>query len=126
MSSYCRHRHPDGGGGGLTDKESIAHGAVGAYVYWAYFEGVGGPAVLSMILISLAFSQGSQVASNYWISYWSDHKETIPGLPTGIAVYSALGVVQILIYAVTAFAIILASQRASRYFHKGLIARLMR
>lgn len=78
------------------------------------------------ILISLALSQGSQVASNSWISYWSDHANTIPGIPTGIGIYSGLAVLQVLLYGITAFSVILASRKASRYFHDGLITRLMR
>lgn len=81
---------------------------------------------MTLILISLALSQGSQVASNSWISYWSDNAEKIPGTLTGILIYSALSLLQVIFYVLSSYVVIAASQQASRYFHEGLISRLIR
>lgn len=110
----------------LVEEETAEKGAVSAAVYWSYFRGVGGAPVLLSIIIGLGLSQASSVGSNFWLSYWSDHSSTVQGMPTGIGVYTGLGLLQIAIFSCTSFFVILASQRASRYFHKQLLTRILR
>lgn len=110
----------------LTEKENVEMGAVGARVYLAYFNGIGGPAVVAVVLVAFALSQGAQVGGNLWLSHWSTHVDTVSGLPTGIGIYATFGAAQILFFGLVAFTIGLTSLWASRFFHRTLLQSLLR
>lgn len=112
--------------GGIIETEFLELGAVGGQVYAAYFRGAGGALIIGLVLGSLALSQASSVASNSWLSYWSDNSNSGVPVALGIGVYAALSVGQILLFTVTSFMLIVAAQRASVYFHHRLLSNLLR
>jgi hypothetical protein len=56
----------------LIDKEAMATGAVGWKMYKSYIRACGGFGAFTLAIACLWLSQGSQMASNFWLSIWSD------------------------------------------------------
>ena len=55
----------------LMTSEERAVGAVSWPVYWDYFKEAGGYVFLSLVLFCTLFSQGTKLANDYWLSFWT-------------------------------------------------------
>ncbi len=56
----------------LMQAEERNKGAVSAAVYKRYLKAGKGSIILPLLILSLAFMQGTQVMSSYWLVYWQE------------------------------------------------------
>ena len=61
-----------GGSAQLMQVEERNTGAVSNEVYKRYLKAGKGEILIPLLIISLAFLQGAQVMSSYWLVYWQE------------------------------------------------------
>ena len=112
-------------GAALMQKEERAIKAVPWRVYTAYIRASGSILFGPMIILLLIISQGANITTNLWLSWWTSNQF---GYSTGlyIGVYAALGVAQALL--MFAFSVVLSAlgTKASRVLLKKAMYRALR
>jgi hypothetical protein len=112
--------------GMLIQEEKVFHGSNKYKIYFSYFSLIGGIPLIILLIVALIGGRGTEVFSRFWLSYWSDHRDTIPGLPTGILVFFCLSCIQILFFFFFFLVFGLASIKGSFRIHSSLVSNLLR
>ena len=109
----------------LMQQEERAVSAVSWTVWGAYIRASGSPVLWPLIFIALVLSQGSNIVTSLWLSWWtSDHLGYSTG--TYIAAYACLGLSQALL--LFAFSTLLSTSgtNASRVLLQKAMTRCLR
>ncbi|PSR72964.1 hypothetical protein PHLCEN_2v11201 [Hermanssonia centrifuga] len=108
----------------LMQAEERNKGAVSAAVYKRYLKAGKGSIILPLLILSLAFMQGTQVMSSYWLVYWQERKWPLPaGFYMGV--YGGLGAAQAFAFFWMGLMFALLTYYASRELHRVAIRRVM-
>ncbi|KAB8337215.1 hypothetical protein FH972_021517 [Carpinus fangiana] len=108
----------------LMQTEERAVSNVSASVYAAYVRASGGMWVLPLVIILLVTSQGANIATSLWLSWWTSDKF---GYSTGayIGIYAALGVAQALLMFIFSIALSFFGTEASKVMlHRAIVSVL--
>ncbi|CAN7994942.1 unnamed protein product, partial [Ixodes hexagonus] len=115
----------------LVQAEVAETGQVKWRVYFAYFGAIGAAWLVPIVVMNLA-SQAFSLASNLWLTAWSND----PAMPDGsqdigkrdlrLGVYGALGLGQGLTILVGSLALSLGSLKGAMLLHNGLLANILR
>jgi ABC-type multidrug transport system fused ATPase/permease subunit len=111
--------------GALMQQEERAVNSVGWSVYAAYVRASGGIWVAPFIVILLIISQGANIMTSLWLSYWTSSKWNL-GLGVYIGVYAALGVSQALLMFAFSVALTVLGTKASKVMLNRAIHRVLR
>ncbi|TKA35153.1 hypothetical protein B0A54_13948 [Friedmanniomyces endolithicus] len=111
--------------GALMQVEERAVKGVGWDVYKAYIEASGSIWNLPMVLTILLLSQGANIVTSLWLSYWTSNRWHLP-LGVYIGVYAALGVVQAAFLFVWSVALTVLGTRASKVMLHRAVRRVLR
>ncbi|KAJ3531396.1 hypothetical protein NM688_g7581 [Phlebia brevispora] len=99
-------------------------GAVSGKVYKEYLKAGKGGVIIPLLILALAFMQGTQVMSSYWLVYWQERKWPLPsGFYMGV--YAALGAAQAVAFFWMGLMFALLTFYASKELHKIAIRRVM-
>lgn len=111
--------------GALMQQEEKATASVGWDVYAAYVRAAGSIWVAPFILLILIVSQGANIVTSLWLSWWTAGKF---GFSDGIYIggYAALGVVQAALLFSFSVAITVLGTRASKVMLHRAIVRVLR
>jgi len=114
----------------LIKKEHVGTGNVKGRVYMMYVNAIG-KGITICILLFLALGQGSQVGSNFWLSYWSNESELHPANVTKdidmyLGVYGALGLGFSFFSLGVSLCLASGSIRASRTLHLNMLKSVLR
>ncbi|GJE96593.1 ABC transporter [Phanerochaete sordida] len=113
-----------GAGSPLMQAEERNTGAVSGMVYKEYLKAGRGKIIIPLLVLSLAFLQGAQVMSSYWLVYWQEKKwSQSPGFYMGI--YAGLGISQAIGFFLMGLMFSFLTFYASRGLHKVSIERVM-
>ena len=112
-------------GAALMQQEERAVKSVGWSVYAAYIRASGSLFFGPMVLLILIISQGANIATSLWLSWWTSNKW---GYSTGeyIGIYAALGVTQALLMFAFSVTLTVLGTRASRIMLKRAMTRVLR
>ncbi|KAL5600181.1 ATP-binding cassette transporter yor1 [Fusarium odoratissimum] len=112
-------------GAALMTQEEKASSSVSWSVYAAYVRASGSILNAPLVLFLLIVSQGANIVTSLWLSYWTSNKFN---LSTGvyIAIYAALGVVQALL--MFAFSVVLSilGTKSSKVMLRIAVTRVLR
>ncbi|KAI0072747.1 P-loop containing nucleoside triphosphate hydrolase protein [Panus rudis PR-1116 ss-1] len=109
---------------GMMQAEERNTGAVPGFVYKEYLKAANGFVIVPLLLLSMAFLQGAQVMSSYWLVYWQEMKWPLPpGFYMGV--YAGLGGAQAIGFAIMGNLFAYLTYFASRTLHRDSIARVM-
>ncbi|KAK3100939.1 ATP-binding cassette transporter yor1, partial [Teratosphaeriaceae sp. CCFEE 6253] len=105
--------------------EERAVKGVGWEVYKAYIKASGSIWNLPLVLLILLVSQGANIITSLWLSWWTSNKF---GYSTGtyIGVYAALGVVQATLLFIWSVALTVLGTRASKVMLHRAVRRVLR
>ena len=112
-------------GAALMQQEERAVKSVGWNVYAAYIRASGSLLFGPMVLLILIVSQGANIATSLWLSWWTSNKW---GYSTGayIGIYAALGVTQAFLMFAFSVTLSVLGTRASRIMLKRAMTRVLR
>ena len=112
-------------GAALMQQEERAVKSVGWSVYAAYIRASGSLLFGPIVLLLLIISQGANIATSLWLSWWTSNKW---GYSTGayIGIYAALGVTQALLMFAFSVTLTVLGTRASRIMLKRAMTRVLR
>ena len=109
----------------LMQQEERAVDSVGWDIYAAYIRASGGMWVAPFILALLIISQGANIMTSLWLSYWTSGKF---GLQLGvyIGVYAALGVAQAALMFAFSVMLTIYGTRSSKVMLNRAVTRVLR
>ncbi|KAH0286486.1 ABC multidrug transporter-like protein [Aureobasidium namibiae CBS 147.97] len=109
----------------LMQAEERAVKSVSFGIYKAYVKASGSLGVAPLILLTLILSQGANIATSLWLSWWTSNKF---GYTRGkyIGVYAALGVSQALLMFVFSSILTICGTRASATLLHNAVTRVLR
>ena len=112
-------------GAALMQQEERAVKSVSWNVYVAYARASGSVLVAPIIFMLLVISQGANITTSLWLSWWTSDKF---GFTEGqyIGAYVALGVVQALLMFLFAVSLTLSGTKASRVMLQNAMTRVLR
>ena len=112
-------------GAALMQQEERAVKSVGWSVYAAYIRASGSLLFGPMVVLILIISQGANIATSLWLSWWTSNKW---GYSTGayIGIYAALGVTQAFLMFAFSVTLTVLGTRASRIMLKRAMTRVLR
>ena len=112
-------------GAALMQQEERAVKSVSWKVYAAYVRASGSLFYGPMVIVLLIISQGANIATSLWLSWWTSNKF---GYSTGayIGTYAALGVAQALLMFVFSVTLSVLGTKSSRVMLKGAMTRVLR
>jgi ABC-type multidrug transport system fused ATPase/permease subunit len=109
----------------LMQQEERAVNSVSSSVYMSYVKASGSIAVLPIILLLLITSQGSNIVTSLWLSWWTSDKFRLDE-GVYIGVYAAFGVLQALLTFAFATTLTYFGTKASRVMLQRAIYRVLR
>ncbi|TKA68436.1 hypothetical protein B0A49_08545 [Cryomyces minteri] len=111
--------------GALMQVEERAVKSVSGKIYMAYVRAAGGVWVAPLVILLLILSQGGNIATSLWLSWWTSNKF---GYSTGtyIGVYAGLGVVQAFLMFAFSVAMSIFGTRASKVMLHRAVSRVLR
>ncbi|CAD0110783.1 unnamed protein product [Aureobasidium uvarum] len=109
----------------LMQTEERAVKSVSFGIYKAYIKASGSLAVAPLILLTLILSQGANIATSLWLSWWTSHKF---GYDRGtyIGVYAGLGVSQAVLMFTFSSTLTICGTRASATLLHNAVTRVLR
>ncbi|KAM0796432.1 ABC multidrug transporter [Usnea florida] len=112
-------------GAALMQQEERAVKSVSWNVYVAYARASGSVLFAPMIFMLLVISQGANITTSLWLSWWTSNKF---GFTEGqyIGAYVALGVVQALLMFLFAVSLTISGTKASRVMLQNAMTRVLR
>ncbi|KAJ8253888.1 hypothetical protein COCON_G00205000 [Conger conger] len=114
--------------GKLTDADKANTGRVKLSVFWEYMKAIG--LVLSFVSAFLFFTHHlASLASNYWLSLWTDDpvvNGTQPSSRKRLSVYAVLGLSQGLSVLCYSISVSFGGILASRYLHQSMLYNVLR
>ncbi|KAK4561111.1 ATP-binding cassette transporter yor1 [Recurvomyces mirabilis] len=111
--------------GALMQVEERAVKGVGWDVYKAYVEASGSIWNLPLIMLILLLSQGANIVTSLWLSYWTSQRWHLQQ-GVYIGVYAALGVVQAIFLFIWSVVLTVLGTRASKVMLHRAMARVLR
>jgi ABC-type multidrug transport system fused ATPase/permease subunit len=123
-SSFDMSKGDDSGKGGILVDEDRVIGAVEWVTYKSYIKAAGGAIYIIMLVFSAILSQLSQLSTNLWLSWWTENRYNLDTM-TSLKIYAGLGSSQVFFSLFLNGSIILGAYKASRYFHKAALERLL-
>jgi len=110
----------------LMQTEERAGGNVSLAVYMAYLRASGSVLVLPLVIGLLILSQGANICTSLWLSWWTERK--FAGFTDGayIGVYAALGVSQAIFMFTFSAALTVSGTHASKIMLHRAITRVLR
>ncbi|KAK5109732.1 hypothetical protein LTR62_006572 [Meristemomyces frigidus] len=111
--------------GALMQVEERAVKGVGWDVYKAYVQASGSIWNFPLILLILLLSQGANIVTSLWLSYWTSERWHLQQ-GVYIGVYAALGVVQACFLFVWSVVLTMLGTRASKVMLNRAMARVLR
>ncbi|EMC91328.1 hypothetical protein BAUCODRAFT_39495 [Baudoinia panamericana UAMH 10762] len=111
--------------GALMQTEERAVKGVGWDVYKAYIEASGTIWNLPLVLLILIVSQGANIVTSLWLSYWTSNRFHLE-MGVYIGIYAALGVVQAALLFIWSVALTVLGTRASRVMLQRAMTRVLR
>ena len=112
-------------GAALMSQEEKAVSSVGWGVYAAYIKASGTIWNLPMLFILLVISQGANIITSLWLSWWTSDKFGY-GVGVYIGAYAALGVVQAALLFIFSVTLTVLGTRASKVMLEAAIYRVLR
>ncbi|KAH8702381.1 putative oligomycin resistance ATP-dependent permease yor1 [Talaromyces proteolyticus] len=108
----------------LMKEEDDGPDEVSTSMYYQYFGAAGFPFVFPLVAVLLILSQGANIVTSLWLSWWTSDKF---GYNTGtyIGAYAALGVGQAVLLFVYSTALALAGTSASKHLLQRAIKRVL-
>lgn len=111
-------------GPALMQQEERLTGAVQASVYGAYFNSGHGKILVPLLIISLLFSQASNVMNSYWLVFWQERRWPYSsGFYMGV--YGALGVAQAFGMFMMGLSFTIINYYSAKNLHHSAITRVM-
>ena len=112
-------------GAALMQQEERAVKSVNLGVYTAYVRASGSLLYAPMIFIFLVASQGANIVTSLWLSWWTSNKF---GYSTGqyIGAYAGLGVIQALLMFLFSVTLSVLGTRSSRVMLQNAMTRVLR
>ena len=112
-------------GAALMQQEERAVKSVGWNVYDAYIRASGSIFYGPLVLMVLVISQGANIATSLWLSWWTSNKW---GYSTGtyIGIYAALGVIQAFLMFAFSVSLSVLGTRSSRVMLQRAMTRVLR
>ena len=122
---YAKKRKVAKRGAALMQQEERAVKSVSWSVYAAYIRASGSILFGPMVVFVLIISQGANIATSLWLSWWTSRKF---GFSTGtyIGVYAALGVTQAFLMFTFSVSLTILGTRSSRVMLKRAMTRVLR
>lgn len=113
-------------GAALMQAEEKAVEGVSSQIYSAYLKASGGLWVAPLVFILLLLTQGANIMTNLWLSYWTANK--YPGLSMGdyVGIYAGLGALQALLMFVFSVSISIFGSEASKVMLHRAMTRVLR
>lgn len=109
----------------LMTEESRQMGHVSRDVYFAWFRASGGYWVPFLVLIMFTISEGMNVLSNWWLTYWSAHGSTAGSQVRFLLIYTGINVSSALIGFVRLIIMIVIGLTASRKLFDSMLAVIL-
>ncbi|KAG0647532.1 Multidrug resistance fer6 [Hyphodiscus hymeniophilus] len=109
----------------LMQQESQAVGAVAWGVYKPYLRAAGPLFVIPLVLIALTLSQGSNIVTGLWLSWWTSKKFPLSN-GTYIEVYAGLGSVQAVLMFLFAASVSVFGTHSSKVMFNRALTRVLR
>ncbi|KAI5358713.1 putative AAA+ ATPase domain, ABC transporter type 1, transmembrane domain-containing protein [Septoria linicola] len=109
----------------LMQQEERAVDSVGWGVYAAYVRASGGMWVAPFVLFLLVISQGANIMTSLWLSYWTAGRWGL-GLGVYIGVYAALGVSQACLMFAFSVVLTIYGTRSSKVMLNRAVTRVLR
>ncbi|KAG5981612.1 hypothetical protein E4U55_002748 [Claviceps digitariae] len=112
-------------GAALMQQEEKAQASVPWSVYGAYIRASGTILNAPLVLVVLIISQGANIATGLWLSWWTSDKF---GYSTGmyIGIYAALGVVQALLMFMFSVILSILGTKSSKVMLRDAVQRVLR
>jgi ATP-binding cassette subfamily C (CFTR/MRP) protein 1 len=112
----------------LMTVEEKNEGAVSSAYYWRYIAAGGSLAInIPVLFLAYTVNQGSQLVSNYWITYWSsDSSYARHDMGFYMGIFVALGVASAIFAFMRVLVMLYMGVRASRTLHAELIRTILR
>ncbi|KAG5951342.1 hypothetical protein E4U53_003303 [Claviceps sorghi] len=125
LSEERKKRRANKKGAALMQQEEKAQASVPWSVYGAYVRASGSILNAPLALLLLIISQGANIATGLWLSWWTSDKF---GYSTGkyIGIYAALGVVQALLMFLFSVTLSVLGTKSSKVMLRDAVHRVLR
>ncbi|KAG5920986.1 hypothetical protein E4U42_006011 [Claviceps africana] len=125
LAEERRKRKANKKGAALMQQEEKAQASVPWSVYGAYIRASGSILNAPLVLLLLIISQGANIATGLWLSWWTSDKF---GYSTGmyIGIYAALGVVQALLMFLFSVTLSVLGTKSSKVMLRDAVHRVLR
>lgn len=110
----------------LMVQEERAVKSVGWSVWGAYVKASGSVLFGPLVILALLLSQGANIATSLWLSYWTSNKYPHLTLGDYIGVYVSLGFLQALLMYIYSTLLSVGGTNASKTLLQGAITRVLR
>eukprot|EP00760_Papus_ankaliazontas_P034070 PhM_4_TR6941/c0_g1_i1/m.59297/K05665/ABCC1; ATP-binding cassette, subfamily C (CFTR/MRP), member 1 len=111
--------------GKLIEQEERAIGAVTLETVWWYVEACG--EILLFFFLFIAFSEFTRIATDVWLSFWSDQKFwPDPGVAFYLGIYIVMGFTSSLFSLLKGLALVEAAFHASVRLHNQMLCNVLR
>ncbi|PHH81899.1 hypothetical protein CDD82_7590 [Ophiocordyceps australis] len=120
-----RKRNKNKRGAMLMQQEEKAQASVPWSVYGDYVRASGSLLNAPLVVLVLLLSQGANIMTSLWLSYWTSHKYD---LSTGqyIGIYAGLGALQAILTFLFSLLLSVLGTRASRVMLRNAVTRVLR
>ncbi|KAI9188630.1 P-loop containing nucleoside triphosphate hydrolase protein [Polychytrium aggregatum] len=110
----------------LIQEEERMTGGIGRIVLKKYFSAMGHPYFFGAIIVTLIFTQGLRVSTDYWLVIWSSM--LLPSLSQNgyIGIYVALGLTASAVTLVYYYLCVMGGVRAARTMHEWALTRVLK
>lgn len=109
----------------LMQQEERAQASVPWSVYGAYIKSSGSLFNMPLVIFFLLLSQGANIMTSLWLSYWTSDKFNLPD-SVYIGLFAALGVLQAILMFVFSATLTVLGTRASRKMLQKAVTRVLR
>jgi ABC-type multidrug transport system fused ATPase/permease subunit len=108
----------------ITEEEDKEVGSVKWNVYFSYIKFMGGFCIFLLILMVVSIWQGSNICSNLYLSYWTEHQKKESNLDY-YKIYSAISVFGCIFVSMRMILLYKGALRTSRILHNKMITSLV-
>eukprot|EP00743_Colponemidia_sp_Colp-15_P007019 GILK01007575.1.p1 GENE.GILK01007575.1~~GILK01007575.1.p1 ORF type:complete len:1529 (-),score=302.56 GILK01007575.1:186-4727(-) len=116
---------PAAGGPKLVKDEERATGSVKWSIYKGYINAAGGTSVLIITIALYTALQGASVLSNWWLSFWSSHRDENPA-SYFLCFYALFAFVTLALNGIQSILMTVHSIRAGKQMHSNLLAAILK
>ncbi|KAJ1553509.1 hypothetical protein HK405_007699, partial [Cladochytrium tenue] len=112
--------------GRLIEAEERQTGQLKGSVFLALMVAMGGPWLLGLLAACLALTQAARIATDLWLTSWTENRYPQLWKNGYIATYIGLSVAQALLLYAFCFLVALSNVSAARRLHDGALSRVLR